>query len=123
LKSYPYKESTIDYLNKTSLFLIDHFHQIYQNMGKSRKIKKNEYHLATLNENVKLQCIPAGYHSPKPPSNNNSCDYCNQRFKINDEYEGIMLICGHAYHYKCFGEKTTDVIIVWNFIKKVSSQM
>jgi hypothetical protein len=92
-------------------------------MGKSRKIKKNEYHLATLNENVKLQCIPAGYHSPKPPSNNNSCDYCNQRFKINDEYEGIMLICGHAYHYKCFGEKTTDVIIVWNFIKKVSSQM
>jgi len=95
-KNYPYKESTIDYLKyKTSLFLIDYFHQIYQNMGKSKKIKKNEYHFTTLS-------LPAGYHSSKAPSNN-GCDYCNRRFRVEDEHEGIMLICGHAYHHKCFG--------------------
>lgn len=68
------------------------------------KIKKNEYHFTTLNKNVELKCLPIGYHSSKAPSNN-GCDYCNQRFRVEDEHDGIMLICGHAYHHKCFGEK------------------
>ena len=66
------------------------------------KIKKNEYHFTTLNKNVELKCLP--YHSSKAPSNND-CDYCNQRFRVEDEHDGVMLICGHAYHHKCFGEK------------------
>ena len=71
LKKYPYKESIIDYLKyKTSLFLINHFDQIFKNLGKSRKIKKNEYQFETLNQKVKLKCLLAGYHTSKPPSNN-----------------------------------------------------
>ena len=68
------------------------------------KIKKNEYHFTTLNKNVELKCLPTGYHSSKAPSNN-GCDYCNQRFRVEDEHDGVMLICGHAYRHKCFGEK------------------
>src|SRR6266542_4258488 len=48
------------------------------------KIKKNEYHFTTLNKNVELKCLP--YHSSKAP-----CDYCNQRFRVEDEHDGIML--------------------------------
>src|SRR5688572_24525049 len=119
-KSYPYKESTLNYLKyKSSLFLIDYFHQIYQNLGKSKKInnRKNEYEFATLNEKVKLKCLPAGYHSSKTPSNN-TCDYCNQIFIVKDEQEGIMLICGHAYHHRCFGEKNNRCDYCLEYYKK-----
>jgi hypothetical protein len=35
-RSYPYKPSTLDFLiNKTVLFLVDYFHQVFQNLGTS----------------------------------------------------------------------------------------
>src|SRR5688572_19607388 len=48
----------------------------------------------------------------------NSCDCCNRRFEINDEHEGIMLICGHAYHHRCFGEKKNRCNYCLEFYKK-----
>ena len=86
---------------------------------KSKKInnRKNEYEFATLNEKVKLKCLPAGYHSSKTPSNN-TCDYCHQIFIVKDEQEGIMLICGHAYHHRCFGEKNNRCDYCLEYYKK-----
>ena len=86
-------------------------------MGKSKRIKKNEYHFETLNQNVKTKCLPARYHTPTPPSNN-ICDYCNQKFKTPDDEEGIMLICGHAFHHRCFAEKNSRCNYCLEFYKK-----
>jgi len=117
-KNYPYKESTIDYLKyKTSLFLIDYFHQIFINLKQSKKIKKNEYYFATLNQKVKLKCLLAGYHTSKQLSDN-ICDYCNQIFKCLDKKEGIMLICGHAFHHKYFAEWNNRCDYCLEFYKK-----
>jgi hypothetical protein len=118
LKAYPYKESTLDYLkNKASLFLIDYFHLIYQNLEKSKVLTKKKYYFATLNNNVDLKSLPAGYHTSKPPSFN-SCDHCNKKFKNFDEHEGVMLICGHAYHYRCYGEINNKCKYCLEYYKK-----
>ena len=86
-------------------------------MKKSKKINKNEYYLATLNQKVKLKCLPAGYHTSKPPSYN-ICDYCNQKFKCLDKEEGKMLICGHAFHYKCYAKRNNKCNYCLEFYKK-----
>ena len=86
-------------------------------MEKSKKINKNEYYLATLNQKVKLKCLPAGYYTSKPLSYN-ICDYCNQKFKCLDKEEGTMLICEHAFHYKCYVERNNKFNYCLKFYKK-----
>ena len=114
-KKYPYKESTLDFLKyKTSLFLIDYFRRVYLNMGKSKKIIKKEYYLATLNKKINLKCIPTGYHTNKPPSSN-GCDYCNLGFENNYDQSAIMLICGHAFHKNCYEMKNNQCIYCLEF--------
>jgi hypothetical protein len=118
LKNYPYKESTLDYLkNKASLFLIDHFHSIYQNLEKSKAISKRKYYFATLNNDVDLRSLPTGYHTSMLPLYN-SCDHCKKRFKNFDEHEGVMLICGHAYHHRCYGEINNKCNYCLEYYKK-----
>ena len=72
-------------------------------MEKSKAVSKKKYYFATLNDNVDLRSLPAGYNASKPPLSN-SCDRCNKKFEIFDEHEGLMLICSHAYHYRFYGE-------------------
>ena len=88
---------------KTSLFLLEYFHSIYNNIKNNNVAKKsrnNSYKLPTLNANVDLRSLPAGYHTSFPP-NPESCDRCIKPFE-NDE--GIILICGHGYHETCYNE-------------------
>jgi hypothetical protein len=99
-KAYPYKPSSLNVLaEKTSLFLLDYFQEIFKNRGKSKlhkSKKKTQCQLATLGETVDLKCLPTGYStnvSPLP----DSCDHC--RKKLDD---GEVLICGHGYHFECY---------------------
>ena len=59
---YPYKPSSLKLLSeKTSLFLLNYFQEIYKNQGKGtlhKKRKKVEYKLATLGETVDSRCLP-----------------------------------------------------------------
>jgi len=72
-------------------------------LEKSKAVSKKKYYFATLNDNVDLRSLPAGYNASKPPLSN-SCDRCNKKFEIFDEHKGLMLICSHAYHYRFYGE-------------------
>lgn len=100
--SYPYSEPILEYLTtKTSLFLLEHFHSIYNNINQENQVqgsRRKAYKLATLNKNVELKCLPAGYHTSFPPDPK-LCDRCKRPFE-NDE--GIVLICGHRYHLNCY---------------------
>lgn len=118
LKKCPYKESTFNFLKyKTSLFLIDYFHKIYLNVGRSKKISNKKYYLATLNMEVKLMCIPTGYHTCKPPVFN-ECDYCYSNFENNNDQSAIMLICGHAFHKHCYEMKKNQCTYCLEFYKE-----
>jgi hypothetical protein len=108
-KKYSYDLKSLDFLvMKTSMFLLDYFHSIYKNLGKSypinpkskRKIEK--YFLATLNEEVSLKLLPTGYHTACPPKQNH-CDLCNEAFLPLDP-KIIVLICGHSYHELCYSQ-------------------
>ncbi|RHZ50538.1 hypothetical protein Glove_495g50 [Diversispora epigaea] len=71
IRHYPYNIPMLNFLsNKTNFFLLQYFHSLYCNLGKStpklknRKNKKqlsNIYILATLGEEVDLQRLPIGY--------------------------------------------------------------
>ncbi|GES81508.1 hypothetical protein GLOIN_2v1872628 [Rhizophagus clarus] len=99
-KTYPYKPSLLNVLaEKTSLFLLDYFQEIFKNRGKSKfckSKKKNQCQLATLGETVDPKCLPTGYSTNMPPLPD-SCDHC--RKKLDD---GEVLICGHGYHFECY---------------------
>ena len=99
-KAYPYKPSSLDMLTeKTSLFLLDYFQEIFKNHGKSKLCKskkKLQCQLATLGETVDPKCLPTGYSTNIPPSPD-SCDRCHK--KLDD---GKVLICGHGYHFECY---------------------
>ena len=96
-QDYPYKPSTLDLLSeKTALFLLDYFHELFKNRGKSQLHKKNRYKLATLGEIVDPKCLPTGYSAGIPPSPD-FCDHCKK--KLSD---GEVLICGHGYHFECY---------------------
>ncbi|CAG8674948.1 16787_t:CDS:2, partial [Funneliformis caledonium] len=75
---YLYKLSILDFLSeKTALFLLDYFYEIFKNCGKSKIEKKNQYKLATLGEIVDSKCLPAGYST----SLEYSCHYCKEYYK------------------------------------------
>ena len=99
-KAYPYKPSSLDMLTeKTSLFLLDYFQEIFKNREKSKLCKskkKLQCQLATLGETVDPKCLPIGY-STNIPLSPDSCDHCHK--KLDD---GEVLICGHSYHFECY---------------------
>lgn len=101
-KAYPYKPSSLKLLtDKTALFLLDYFQEIFKNQGKSKSIKLKkkktlQYELFTLRETVDPKCLPTGYSANIPPSPD-ACDHC--RKKLDD---GEVLICGHGYHFECY---------------------
>jgi hypothetical protein len=106
-RRYPYTPAILNYLNKkTSCFLIDHFFSIYTNLNTCEPIfKKNklaQYKLPTLEETVDIKLLPSGYHTVHPPKLD-QCDHCDKKFDQNiPEDDGVVLICGHSYHYNCF---------------------
>ncbi|RHZ89265.1 hypothetical protein Glove_16g74 [Diversispora epigaea] len=112
-RNYPYNSPTLDFLsNKTSIFLLQYFHNLYNNLGKSvpklnKKIKKQNpkiYILATLEEEVDLRRLPTGYSTSYPPKQG-LCDRCKLPF-INED-SGVTFICGHGYHTGCYNGKCT----------------
>ncbi|KAF0520753.1 hypothetical protein F8M41_016138 [Gigaspora margarita] len=89
----PY-QNQLDYLiKKSSLFLLEHFQKIFQNIGKSKIIpiipnkdrEKNKFFMATLDEILELKCLLTGYHTAHLPSFN-TCDICNISIKFSTEY-------------------------------------
>ena len=109
-RHYPYNIPTLDFLsNKTSLFLLQYFHDLYHNLGKSapklnkknKKQKPNIYILATLGEEVDLRRLPTGYSTSCPPMQG-LCDRCKLPF-VNEN--GVIFICGHGYHTNCYDKK------------------
>ena len=42
---------------------------------------------------------------------------CDHKFKNQDE-EGVMLICGHVFHHKCFAEKDNRCNYCSEFYRK-----
>src|SRR5436305_269322 len=61
----------LEYLTtKTSLFSLEHFYSIYNNINQENQVqgsRRKTYKLATLDKNVELKCLPAGYHTSSPP--------------------------------------------------------
>ncbi|RIB16837.1 hypothetical protein C2G38_1479581 [Gigaspora rosea] len=112
-KRYPYTPSNLEYLaNKTSLFLLDYFHQVFRHIKtvgnitdkswKKQGKKKKEvlkYKLAALNEEVDVMFLPTGYSTSVPPSQE-LCDNC---FKpLSEKGDSTVLICGHGFHWHCY---------------------
>ena len=81
---------------KTALFLLNYFHELFNNHGKSKLHKKNQYELVILEQIVELKCLPTGYSTNMPPLAN-TCDYCCKKFD-----DGEVLICEHGYHLECY---------------------
>ncbi|RHZ88621.1 hypothetical protein Glove_21g172 [Diversispora epigaea] len=110
-RHYPYNIPMLDFLsNKTSLFLLQYFHDLYCNLGKSAPKLKNKrnkkqhpniYTLATLEEEVDLRRLPTGYSTSYPPQQG-LCDRCKLPFANED---GVTFICGHSYHTGCYDKK------------------
>ena len=50
-----------------------------------------------------LRCLPTAYSTAYPPQPG-LCDSCKLPFIEND---GIVLICGHAYHSVCYNRRCT----------------
>jgi hypothetical protein len=112
-RKYPYSNHTLEYLTeKSSLFLLNYFYQIYNNLGtsvpvdtiktgerhkKKSKIPK-EYQLTSLGIKVNVMCLPAGYSTGSIPKIG-VCDYCQ---KPLNAFEGKVLTCGHGYHWNCY---------------------
>ncbi|RHZ53694.1 hypothetical protein Glove_438g1 [Diversispora epigaea] len=98
--------------NKTSIFLLQYFHNLYNNLEKSvpklnKKIKKQNpkiYILATLEEEVDLRRLPTGYSTSYPPKQG-LCDQCKLPF-INgyytDCYNGKCTYCEEYYKRDIF---------------------
>jgi hypothetical protein len=103
-RKYPYKEPVLEELtNRTSIFLLDHFHLIYLNLEKNKnRIRKNNkfntYKLEALNTTVDLRSLPTGYHTSSPPMPS-SCDKCKKDLGCLNV---SVLICGHGYHHECY---------------------
>ncbi|RHZ47356.1 hypothetical protein Glove_585g4 [Diversispora epigaea] len=90
-RHYPYNIPMLDFLsNKTSLFLLQYFHDLYCNLGKT-----------TLEEEVDLRRLPTGYSTSYPPQQG-LCDRCKLPFANED---GVTFICGHSYYTGCYDKK------------------
>ncbi|RHZ84376.1 hypothetical protein Glove_82g91 [Diversispora epigaea] len=106
-RSYPYTKKNLDLMTKrTAIFLLQFFEKLWINHGKAEKkmegarIKKPYYYFPPLSKRFPFGAIPLGYHSSHLPNQNKFCDYENCDFIFNTN--GIVLICGHAYHEECF---------------------
>ncbi len=99
-KAYSYKPSLLNILiEKTSLFLLNYFQEIFKNCEKSKLYKskkKTQYQLVILGETVDLKCFSIGYNI-NISLLSNSCDHYHK--KLNDSK---VLICGYGYHFKCY---------------------
>ncbi|RHZ49796.1 hypothetical protein Glove_511g6 [Diversispora epigaea] len=106
-RSYPYTKKNLDLMTKRiAIFLLQFFEKLWINCGKAEKkiegarIKKPYYYFPPLSKRFPFGAIPLGYHSFHLPNQNKFCDYENCDFIFNTN--GIVLICGHAYHEECF---------------------
>ena len=106
-RSYPYTKKNLDLMTKqTAIFLLQFFEKLWINCGKAEKkmegarIKKPYYYFPPLSKRFSFGALPLGYHSSHSPNQNQFCDYENCDFIFNTN--GIVLICGHAYHEECF---------------------
>jgi hypothetical protein len=104
-KRYPYTHADLDILTKkAAIFLLQHFRKVYMHCGQSHvhKMKRYpDYKLAALDTIVNVKCLPAGYNTKHPPSVN-TCDHCGHILVDgHPQYNGNVLICGHAYHSNC----------------------
>ncbi|RHZ79494.1 hypothetical protein Glove_144g36 [Diversispora epigaea] len=67
---------------------------------KSARIKKPYYYFSLFSKRFSFGAIPLGYYSSHLPNQNKFYNYENCDFIFNTN--GIVLICGYAYHKKCF---------------------
>ena len=99
-KAYPYKPPTLNLLTeKTSLFLLEYFYEIFKNHGKSKskKIKKKmQYELVTLGETVDQKCLPTGY-STSIPLLSDSYDHYHKKLNNSE-----VLICRYGYYLEYY---------------------
>ncbi|CAG8803206.1 7115_t:CDS:2, partial [Gigaspora rosea] len=106
-RDYPYTKKDLDELVKaTAIFLLDFFENVWKYQGKMEKkvegkiIKKVYCYFPYIECRFPLGALLLGYHSQTIPSQHNFCDRINC-FEIVDNRINV-LICGHAYHEKCF---------------------
>ena len=101
-----YSAKQLEYLEKrTSIFLLNLFTNVYQNLGKSKAILSNTrskskiYELSTLGTQVDVKILSMAWNTACPPQKDKFCDLegCIDSCKV-----GCVLICGHAYHFECF---------------------
>ena len=123
---YPYSPQDLKFLtNKTCLFLLSQFREIYKKNEetilisnqisslKKRQTKKDLrtiYDLPTLGK-LDTTSMPTGYSTP-PLSD--GCDYCHVKLIVN---EGIILICGHGYHIGCYNRMDNKCEPCLNYYK------
>ena len=101
-----YLAKQLEYLEKsTALFLLDFFTSVYANIGKSKAVLFNEhsksklFELLTLKAKVDVKVLPMAWNTTNPLREDRHCDLegCIDPGKVS-----CILICGHAYHFKCF---------------------
>jgi hypothetical protein len=91
--------------------LLNLFTGVCQNLGKAEAItinsrpKNRYYRLPTFNTNIDVKFLPLAWNTTCPPKANKYCDLedCVETNKV-----GIILTCGHTYHYECFLFKLTS---------------
>lgn len=107
-----YTAKQLEYLEKrTAIFLLNLFTDVCQNLGKSKVISTNPhsktryYRLPTFNVNIDVKFLPLAWSTGYSPKTHKYCDLedCIETSKV-----GVILICGHAYHYECFLSKLTS---------------
>lgn len=111
-RRYPYTLPMLNFLSdKTSLFLLEYFCNVFHNQGKSVAVytktngKKKQkrlkaYQLTTLAEEVDLRHLPTAYSTSHPPQPG-LCDKCGLQLSN----QGAVLACGHGYHPMCYGRR------------------
>ncbi|RIB03966.1 hypothetical protein C2G38_2223635 [Gigaspora rosea] len=127
-RRYPYTPTTLNFLSdKTVLFLLQHFQDVFNNCGKSfpkiekmekkpkkkkkkteeKKRKKRKKEEATNNLSTchfKRRCefayLPIAYSTAHPYPE--LCDRCGLPFINNN---GVVFVCGHGYHLTCYDAK------------------
>ncbi|CAB4462985.1 unnamed protein product [Rhizophagus irregularis] len=119
-RNYSYNLSTLKFLSdKTSLFLLNYFRNIFHNQNNSTPLYNNTrkkekklrgYKLATLGKEVDLRHLPTAYSTSYLPKSG-LCDNCGLPLNNN----GVVLACGHGYHPVCYGRRC---VYCENFYKK-----
>ncbi|CAG8574512.1 7440_t:CDS:2, partial [Scutellospora calospora] len=112
-RSYPYTKKDLDELAKaTAIFLLDFFENIWKSQGQIEKriegktVKKVYYYFPYIKYRFSLGALPLGYHSQTIPSQQKLCDRINCFETMDNKIK--VLICGHAYHEKCFQLQEED---------------